>query len=216
MLNISIIIDNPGYDIYFNKSMKNKVLKDQYNRFHCKDDMDNVISILNELYGNGNKYTNALTNKTTFYYESCFIMKWEIFNEFCNFLFEILDKLDKKYKLEYNPENYKEFFSNPSRKYGYSYSIKPGYQDRAFGFLSERLLSIFISENYKNTTLVLNEPRTINTSNVIKNIDTDKNNITEKKIVVIDKETIRTTNTFRPKITTQKKSVHFLRRGISW
>lgn len=215
-LNISIIIDNPGYDIYFNKSMKNKVLKDQYNRFHCKDDMDNVISILNELYGNGNKYTNALTNKTTFYYESCFIMKWEIFNEFCNFLFEILDKLDKKYKLEYKPENYKEFFSNPSRKYGYSYSIKPGYQDRAFGFLSERLLSIFISENYKNTTLVLNEPRTINTSTVIKDRDTEKNNITEKKIVVIDKETIRTTNTFRPKRTTQKKCVHFLRKGINW
>ena len=215
-LDISIIINNPGYDIYFNKSMKNTVLKDQFNRFHCKDDMDNVISILNELYGNGNKYTNALTNKTTFYYESCFIMKWEIFNEFCNFLSEILDKLDKKYKLEYKPEKYKEFFSNPSRKYGSSYSIKPGYQDRAFGFLSERLLSIFISENYKNTTLVLNEPRTINTSTVIKDRDTDKNNITEKKIVVIDKENIRTTNTFKPKRTTQNRNVHFLRRGISW
>lgn len=139
-----------GLAIYYKKVMKNmgKSVYQQYKAFHISSDMDKVVSILNRKYGNENKYTDYIMNGHKFYYGSIFIMKWEIFDKMCEFLFGILDELDKELGLNFNEKKYEEYFEkNPTRKVT-TVQGKENYQRRAFGFLAERLVSAFIIVNY--------------------------------------------------------------------
>ena len=109
-----------------------------YKTWHNYQDMYDIIDILNEQYGIGNKYVDYLSNSKTFIPYCCFIMQWEDFDRLCKFLFPILFAFDKKNKLNLIPQNYRE---KAIRDFRYD---DVHYQQRAISFLAERLISCYI------------------------------------------------------------------------
>ena len=86
-------------------------------------------------------------------------MKYEIFDKTCEFIFDILDKLDKLHDLNYDKDKYKEYI-----QYSCDTLILPqhhsdriqdfNWQKRLFGFIAERLLSAYLYLNYKDKIIV--------------------------------------------------------------
>lgn len=103
---------------------------DQYNAGHYNSDLSIVNNIIKELYGI--KYSRAiwksLVNNNKISLANMFIMNWENFNAYCNWLFPVLFRAEEVI----NFDNY------------------PPYQKRVFGFIAERLLNVWVyAENKK-------------------------------------------------------------------
>lgn len=127
-------------------------LRTQYSNCHNSFD----LNILNDIIKADFPYIEASfkkifnSNKLSPY--NMFIMDWQTFVNFCEFIFSILPKLEKKVKIK-------------------DYDL---YQRRIFGFLSERLLNVFldhISESKKITEFP------------IKLIDSSKKNVDIKNYI---------------------------------
>lgn len=109
-----------------------------YKTWHNYQDMYDIVDILNEKYGEGNKYSAYLLNSKVFIPFCCFVMHWEDFERLCQFLFPLLLALDKKQGLNMNPANYA---AKACKDFRYGDVV---YQQRGFSFLAERLISAFI------------------------------------------------------------------------
>ena len=110
----------------------------QYVHAHHAIDLDTTKEILAERYP---EYLNAWENsmkKTTGHRFNMFIMKREKFNEYCSWLFDVLFELEKRLDISNYNKN----------------------DSRVFGFVSERLLDVWIGTNkyrYKNMPYVFME-----------------------------------------------------------
>lgn len=110
----------------------------QYAHAHHAIDLDRTKEIIAEKYP---EYLNAWDNsmkRTTGHRFNMFIMKREKFNEYCSWLFDVLFELEKRLDIS-------------------SYSIN---DSRVFGFVSERLMDIWIETNgykYKELPYVFME-----------------------------------------------------------
>lgn len=127
-------------ELYFNeKNMENIIRKydviaplkernncsvyEQYktSEFHKIEDLDTIIQIIKEKYPDYVDAMNIYLNSNDMYYCNMFIMKREIFNSYCNWLFSILDEHEKLRDLsDYSVDEY-----------------------RVSGFLGERLFGIY-------------------------------------------------------------------------
>ena len=116
-------VDYDKYDIICAKPIEFKCITvyQQYCIQHKKDDINTLINVLYKFY-NITTIANYIELQT--FYAPCnmFIMKKELFNEYCEFMFKLLFILKDKIKLD-NKDNY---------------------QHRALAFLSERLTSFWI------------------------------------------------------------------------
>ena len=94
---------------------------EHYKKSHNINDLNRVIDIINEYYP---QYTNSMDSYLQGYssmFCNIFVMKKDLYNEFCTFIFDILDKVKPYIEISENP-----------------------YQARVYGFLAERLYNIFI------------------------------------------------------------------------
>ncbi len=106
-----------------------------YSRYHNIDDLRLIEKILKVKYPQYLKSYNAILKGNTIFANNMFILKWDMFDELMNWLFSILFKFEE----EINLDEYKD------------------YQERIFGFLSERLITIWIHHNnikYKELPLI--------------------------------------------------------------
>lgn len=136
--------------------------------------------ILNAMYymksHNYDKEFNEIMISNEFVINDCYIMSWENFNKLCEFMFGILFYLDDIYKLEMNPDNHVKRYHELYDKYHLRYT--KDYQTRAFSFIAERLISIWITSNtrYKSVQKVVHlmdgTPKIVFKSNS-SNIDMD-------------------------------------------
>lgn len=142
--------------VLFYAKMNVSSIKRQFTACHTSMELDSAIEIINQQYGNGNKYTDYLNNGTVFYYKSCFVMSWENYDKMCKFLFGILDALDKKYGLEFNPDKYKAFYEKRIADGAYKGKSLNSFtgQCRGFGFLAERLLSAWLWINIPHGNII--------------------------------------------------------------
>lgn len=69
-------------------------------------------------------------NKAHLY--NMFVMRWKDFNDYCEWLFEILSYIEERHDMSAETDNYRL---------------------RLYGFLSERLLSVWVHHNIKNTEI---------------------------------------------------------------
>lgn len=117
------------FDIIVPKKARFKIsLYDHYKRSHIIKDLDSIIEIIKRDYPEYEASLQKAINSNGGYFSNMFIMKKEIFDEYCIWLFDILEKAEKIIDTTgYNP-----------------------YQNRVIGFLSERMFSIFIQ--YKRDT----------------------------------------------------------------
>lgn len=111
------------YDVILPTKSKFKIsVYERYKKDHIGKDLDAVIDIIKKDYP---QYTSAVDKSLHINEEYCcntFIMKKAIFNEYCEWLFDILGKVEKQTNIN---------------KYD-------AYQSRIYGFLSERMINIFI------------------------------------------------------------------------
>ena len=115
---------NDGYVIVAKKQTYRVSNFHEYSEFHVSDDIKLLRRIFEESYES--KYLVAFdklmfsSNKLSPF--NMFIMGWPIFEEYCKWLFPLLQRIENNL----NIANYTQ------------------YQKRVFGFLSERLLNIYL------------------------------------------------------------------------
>lgn len=116
-----------------------------YSEEHFKGDMLNVL-----LYLKTNGYTNEfnkIINSNEHILNDCFIMSWDNFNKMCEFLFGALFYLDKIYNLNMNCEKHIKRYDDIFQRWDLKYT--KDYQSRAFSFIGERLIGVWITCNTK-------------------------------------------------------------------
>ena len=118
-----------------------------YRLAHNYNDIYDIIEIIDEKYGVGNRYSKYLLEETVFIPFCCFIMCYEDFEKLCDFLFPILFAFDQKNGLNMEPENYRR---KAERDFSYD---KVDYQQRAISFLAERIISAYLV-NHMNLVCV--------------------------------------------------------------
>ena len=122
------IIEN--YDILLPKK-RNYVIETNYSQYvhaHHKEDLDITREIIQEIYPEYIPAFDSSMKKTTGHRFNMFIMKKEYVDEYCKWMFDILFELEKRLDIsEYSD-----------------------YDARVFGFVSERLLDIWLeTKGYK-------------------------------------------------------------------
>lgn len=91
------------------------------------EDMETVLSVINELSPDYAESAKSYFNGTLFYPCNLFIMKKEIFDEYCQWLFMILFELEQRIDIsKYNEQ-----------------------EQRVYGLLGERLLGVFYTQYIK-------------------------------------------------------------------
>lgn len=100
---------------------------DFYCRNHIKEDLDIVIDIVKRFYPEYTETMNEYFADTKTFFFNMFVMKKDLYQKYCEWLFSILFESEKFIKISDNK-----------------------YQKRVFGFLSERLLNIFVRHEMKN------------------------------------------------------------------
>lgn len=110
-------------------------IKEHYNKFHNPEDLQILRNLLNEYFPDYVESFDEMMNHNRLFANNMFVMKWKTFDKLMTWLFFILFKFEQSVNL-------KEY---------------QGYQQRIFGFLSERLITLWIIHNqinYKELQLI--------------------------------------------------------------
>ncbi|GAB7217994.1 DUF4422 domain-containing protein [Dickeya oryzae] len=115
-------------------------VKEHYEYFHRKDDLDLVRDIIEKYYGDYLECFDLIMSARYISICNMFIARREILVDYSEWLFDILFKLNDKVDItEYD-----------------------SYQKRVFGFLAERLFNVWIEKNknklnieYRNTIQIM-------------------------------------------------------------
>lgn len=119
------------YDIIlpFKKKFNESVKEDYINNSGYKKDLDNLRLIIQKDYPEYLKSYDDVFSGDTLYLYNMMILDKRLFDEYCKWLFDILFSLEKVTSLD-----------------GYT-----DYEKRIYGFVSERLLNVWIKKNGLNT-----------------------------------------------------------------
>ena len=103
----------------------------QYIHAHGKESIDKAREIISKYYPEYIQSFDKCMNKRSLHLYSMFIMKKDVFNDYCDFLFDILNKVEKEIELT----------------------------NRVLGFLGERILNIYFNnkKNYKELYIINRE-----------------------------------------------------------
>lgn len=100
-------------------------LKEQYINEHSKDDWDVMMNVLKELYPKYYEFAQNVFNDNKIYRFNIFICGKDLFDNYCFWIFNILDTIYEKI----------------------STKNKNDYQKRYIGFMAERLFTLYILYN---------------------------------------------------------------------
>ncbi|WP_302227383.1 DUF4422 domain-containing protein [Veillonella magna] len=99
-----------------------ETVRSQYEHAHNKRDLDEVQQIVHEKYPMYDRAFETVMKRKRLHILNMFAMKKEMFNQYCEWLFDILFTLEKRIDIsDYTP-----------------------YEARVFGFLSERLFNVWL------------------------------------------------------------------------
>lgn len=111
-----------------------ETVRSQYEHAHNKRDLDEVQQIVHEKYPMYDRAFETVMKRKRLHILNMFAMKKELFNQYCEWLFDILFTLEKRIDIsDYTP-----------------------YEARIFGFLSERLFNVWLE--YHSTLAVKEVP----------------------------------------------------------
>lgn len=113
------------YDLLLPKKyFLDESIRSDYKNKHFYEDLEEVRSILYVEYEKFIPYFDLVFSRSYLYPFNMFIMKQKYFNEYCEWLFDVLFKLEKRI----------------------NYKCRNSYQQRVFGFIAERLFNVFIGK----------------------------------------------------------------------
>lgn len=102
-----------------------ETVRSQYEHAHNKSDLDECEKIIAEKYPDYTPSFTTVMNRKKLHILNMFVMKWELYDSYCVFLFGVLFELEKRIHIG-------------------SYDQ---YEARVFGFLAERLLNVWVEKN---------------------------------------------------------------------
>ena len=115
------------YDILLPKQ-RNYFIETNYSHYihaHPAESMDQTREIIQQLFPDYVPFFDAVMKRTTAHMFNMFVMKKDIFQTYCSWLFTILEELEKNLDIS-----------------GYD-----SYNQRIFGFVSELLLDVYLEKN---------------------------------------------------------------------
>ena len=117
---------------------------EQYKKWHNIDDLDAIGKIIDELFPYyKDDYKRHILNGNVLYSHAGFIMKSEDFDRYCEFLFTLIHAHEKMFNIN--------SISDIQRHISVSMKINDiGKQRFVYGFLAERILTLFSLHNFKN------------------------------------------------------------------
>jgi len=147
-LNKFAICDSAGIREYVNKydiilpepvGDSRLSLEGQYKRYHLAADWDAMIAVLLEKYPDYRDSVHKVfqSNGMMFPY-NMYVMKFELFQEYMAWLFDILFELKQRIQISNDP-----------------------YQQRVLGFLSERMLTLFVTRKATERKLRIRTLKTV-------------------------------------------------------
>lgn len=118
------------YDVVLPKKKASKkhpaTLYDYYTKEHIQSDLDTVLDVIKEKYPDQYQMAyETLHDSTTGYYFNMLVAKKEEFDNYAKWLFDILFEVEKRIQKDVE--------------------IRDSYQKRVYGFLSERLMTVYIA-----------------------------------------------------------------------
>lgn len=137
---VSRLPDKGECQVYRMIDFGSKTVYQQYAQCHNVADMDTVLSILRNRYGEGNAYSRYITEGHVLIANCCFLMKWQDFTKLCKFLFTILDDFASMCGCQ----TLEDWRKKAQADFG---SNRTEYQTRVVSFLAERLISAWIMEH---------------------------------------------------------------------
>ncbi len=109
-------------------------MKTQYAKCHNYKDLELSISILKQKYPDYDNIIDIVLKQKKIYINNMFIMKYNLFNDYMNWLFSILNEAEKTIVL---PKNL--------------------YQQRALSFIAERLFNFYIYKLKQDKNIKIKE-----------------------------------------------------------
>jgi len=97
-------------------------LWEQYHRSHCINDLGHVVGYLSRKYPHILPFAVSSLREKELFFTNLFVTHWEIFDELCEFLFDVLQDFER---------------AHPTLR-------ASQYQNREIGFLGERLFHIWL------------------------------------------------------------------------
>lgn len=132
------------YDIIVPHPYKQNTYE-QYKSAHNIEDLDLVIDILKNDYNITDNIINEFKISESFYSTNMFITSKELFCEYCEFLFSILDKFNNIKHINNIDDVYNIIKLNKTKYIKGFYPINDiKYQSRFAGYLSERIFNIWL------------------------------------------------------------------------
>lgn len=123
-----------AYDVILPKKRNYYIetVRSQYEHAHNKRDLDEVEKIIAEKYPEYSEAFAKVMQLRNLHILNMFVMKKELFDEYCRWLFDILFELEKRIDI----------------------STYSQYEARVFGFLSERLFNVWLEKQNLTTVEV--------------------------------------------------------------
>ena len=124
--------------IILNPIKLTKPMREMYEEWHNVEDLDLVVDIAKYKYG---VYHNETLTTDLFNARNMFIMNKDLFNEYCEFLFGVLNDYCIRKGIKSMVDVYCQVLSNTN----YGDVNKYKHQARIGGFLAERLMQIWVN-----------------------------------------------------------------------
>lgn len=136
------------YEVVAPKPLEFPSVRYQYSISHCGGDIDLLQQIINDRYPQLKGKVKEILDSNKLYYANSFIMKYEDFNEYCKFIFDILGEYRKRKGWENSDMALEDI--NEEMLMGKRNGTRGlRYQGQVLGFLAERLLTIFLITHFK-------------------------------------------------------------------
>jgi hypothetical protein len=131
-------------------------VENQYKLNHNIDDLNMIIDIIDEYYPEYSETAKKYIKSDNFIPCNIFIMKKEMFNNYCNFVFDILDKFNKRMGFTCDIDVFNWVVNHIEEYCGNRNGLLKSvpYQARIQAFLMERISNIFYNKNFKNPYMV--------------------------------------------------------------
>lgn len=121
---------------------------DQYCLCHCKQDMDLVEAIINDKYPQlAEAYEKYIKKSGALYYSNSFVLNGDDYKEYAEVLFGILD-IFKEERQWNTPEEALRLIGDEVKKRTRGRARGVAYQSQVFGFLSERLWTMWVQSKF--------------------------------------------------------------------
>lgn len=131
-------------------------IKNNYDVFcydHNKTNIDTAFDVINTYYPEFNKGVEEFKASDTAYHYNMSVMTKKDFNDYCTFVFGVIDKVSEILGIE-KDDKVKDYIKNEIDKGGYPTTKDENainWQARLHGFIMERLSCIYFLTRYKET-----------------------------------------------------------------